>query len=223
MNQKFHVPSWVVLLAVCVVGCLLAGCLVRPNRELKELTYKAPMEIGLDPGDSLPGTNITFQGLEDSSAVVFVGDQKALKRKGDSVDWAGQPVAGTDLKLTLRVAWYTEDKLFLVGTAVVKVDQPVPTIVNVPDDIPMTYHAPVAFSVAREALIPGTTVSYAGEEEGGAKLGGVEGYPYRKSGDSIVWEGKLRNNVYLRVNVRVVHFNASSLRIAGLATVSILP
>jgi len=224
MNKRIHPRFWALLLAICILPCLLTGCVVRPNQELKELVYKAPVEIGLNPGDSLPGTNITFQGVEDSSAVVLIGGQRAIKQKGDSLNWHGKPVEGTEVELNLRIAWYTEEKLYLVGTARVKVDKPVPQVVNIPEDISMVYHAPVAYGIARGALIPGTTISYVGErKEEGAELGGIEGYPYRKSGDSIIWGGKLRDGVYLRMNVRVVHFNASSLRIAGLATISILP
>ena len=223
MNERLHLTRWVILVVACGVSCLLVGCLRQPNQELTELIYTAPVEIGLDPGDFIPGTEIRFEGLDDTSAVIFIGNQRAVKQKGDSLDWSGQPVVGTDVKLTLRIAWFTEVKLFLVGTARIQVEGPVPTVVNVPDDIPMTYHAPVAYGVAREALIPGTTVSYVGDAEEGAQLGGMEGYPFRKSGDSIVWEGKLRERVYLQMNARVVHFGADAMRVAGLATISILP
>jgi len=50
-------------------------------------------------------------------------------------------------------------------------------------------------------------------------MGGVEGYAYRKVGDSIFWEGSLRDGVYLRLDVRVVQFDDSGLRVTGLATI----
>jgi len=54
-------------------------------------------------------------------------------------------------------------------------------------------------------------------------LGGIDGYPYRKLADSILWEGKLREGVFLRLNVRVLLISDDSLRVGGMATIWIAP
>jgi hypothetical protein len=59
--------------------------------------------------------------------------------------------------------------------------------------------------------------------EEGIELEGVEGYPYRKFGDSIVWEGKLREKVFLQLNVRILLITESSITVAGTATVFLTP
>ena len=87
----------------------------------------------------------------------------------------------------------------------------------------MTYYAPVAYGMAPGALIPGTLYSYVGTTEEGAELSGIEGYPYRKSGDSIIWNGKLRDGVYLKLNARVVQYDDKGLRVGGIATIVIAP
>ena len=73
------------------------------------------------------------------------------------------------------------------------------------------------------ALIPGTLYRYAGVNDEGAELDGVEGYRYRKSGDSIVWSGKLRDRVYLDLHVRVIQYDEKGLRVGGIATILISP
>ena len=81
----------------------------------------------------------------------------------------------------------------------------------------------MAYNVARGKYIPGTLVKYLGKEKEGAHLEGVEGHPYRKIADSIVWEGKLRENVYLRLNLRVLFITEDTLRVGGMATIWIAP
>jgi hypothetical protein len=198
----------------------LAGCLRPAGEELTELTYQAPVKLTVSPGEEIPGTGIRFVGTSDSdSAEILIEGQQALKRKGDSLDWKGSPVAGTTVDLNLRIAWFDSEALDVVGTAKIEIDQPKVEPVNVPSSALMTYHAPVAYGMAPKALIPGTLYAYVGPTDDGAELGGIEGYPYRKSGDSIVWNGKLREGVYLKLNVRVVQYDDKGLRVGGIATV----
>jgi hypothetical protein len=81
------------------------------------------------------------------------------------------------------------------------------------------YSGPVIYSVKLGQRIPGTTVTYEGHGEDGAQLGGTGDYPFRKEGDSVLWEGQLRDGVYLRLDVRAVQFDDRNLRVAGLATI----
>ena len=208
------------LLLVSIALVAVTGCLRPAGEELTELTYKAPVKLTISAGEDIPGTGIRFVGTSDGdSAEMLIEGQQALKRKGDSLDWQGSPVAGTEVDLNLRIAWFDSQSLHVVGTSNIKIDEPRVEPVNVPATALMTYHAPVAYGMAPEALIPGTLYTYVGPTDDGAELGGVEGYPYRKSGDSIVWNGKLREGVYLKLNVRVVQYDAKGLRVGGIATV----
>ena len=51
----------------------------------------------------------------------------------------------------------------------------------------------------------------------------MEGYAYRKVGDSIVWQGKLKEGVYVVVNVRTFLYTDSFLQVAGTAEVVLVP
>jgi hypothetical protein len=77
--------------------------------------------------------------------------------------------------------------------------------------------------VEKGDYIPGTLVKYVSKQEEGIELSGVEGYPYRKFGDSIIWEGKLREKVYLQLNVRVLLITESFINVTGTATLLLTP
>jgi hypothetical protein len=81
----------------------------------------------------------------------------------------------------------------------------------------------VTYRVEKGDYIPGTLVKYVSKQEEGIEVSGVEGYPYRKFGDSIVWEGKLRERVFLQLNVRVILITEDSITVAGTATLLLAP
>jgi len=209
------------------LGLLLVGvvsCGLRSGKGPVELTYTAPVEIGVKAGEDLPGTSIRYVGKSEKGAEVLIAGQHAFKQKGDSLDWKGDPVEGASVDLSLRILWFTEDTLHLVGTGKVVVRQPNPQPAFIQTDWPLKFtNAPVVYGVARNEYIPGTTVEYLGKEEEGAHLGGIDGYPYRKGADSILWDGKLREKVYLRLNVRVLYIGENSLRVGGTASIWIVP
>ena len=55
-----------------------------------------------------------------------------------------------------------------------------------------------------------------------AQLSGMSGYPYLALGDSLVWTGRLRENVYIRYSLRVTGLSEDGLRLAGTADLSII-
>ncbi len=209
------------------LGLLLVGlvsCDVDSEKGPVELTYTAPVEISVKAGENLPGSGIRYVGESEKGAEVLIAGQRALKQKGDSLDWKGDPVEGASVDLSLRVLWFTEDALTLAGAGKVVVRQPTPQPALIQTDWPLKFtNAPVTYGVARNEYIPGTTIEYLGKEEEGAHLGGIDGYPYRKGADSILWDGKLREKVYLRLNVRVLYIGENSLRVGGTASIWIVP
>ena len=208
------------LLSLLMLLVLALSC---QGEQKGELSYSGPLELGVKKGEALPGTQIVYAGVGPLGAEVLIAGQKAVKQKGDSLDWKSSPVEGVDLDLSLRVLWFDEDTLHCGGIFSVKVKDPAPTPAPLPPDVPLKYKALVSYWVKKGNFIPGTTVRYAGQEEEGARLEGVEGYPFRKTADSIVWTGKLRDRVYIQLNVRVVHFDSLSLKVAGTAEILIVP
>lgn len=205
--------------AVTILAPLLGGCLRSVGPAPARLTFNLPTALTIERGATLLNTNILYESSTQDGIYLLIDGQRALRRRGDSVRWRGSPVPGADVELDLRVAWHTEDQVHLAGTAVVTVRDLMPQSGLVDTSSPMTFSGPVAYGIAVATHIPGTTLTYVGETEQGAELGGLYGeYPYRRIGDSIVWEGRLRDGIYLRQELRTVHFDDRGLRVAGIGT-----
>ena len=216
-----------IAITLIILGLLLSilpACQRQPEGGPLELIYTAPFETGIEKGSDLPGTNIHYVGLSDKGAEVLIDDQTAFKQKGDSIGWKGNPIGNVDLNLSLRVLWVTEDTLYVGGTARATVRDPAPEAASIPTEPPVKYSsAPVTYQVKKDDCIPGTLVKYVGKSEEGIELSGVEGYPYRKLGDSIVWEGKLRDKVFLQLNVRVLFITEDFINVTGTAALLLTP
>ena len=204
----------VLLLAVW----FLNGCLIRPNKSQTTLKYNLPTKLTLRAGEALPGSSIQYERMDEEGAYLLIDDQQALKRKGDSLDWEGSPVEDVLVDLDLRIAWFTEEALHMVGVADVVVDDVNPRPAQPQTSSPITYSGPVLYNLARGATVPGTTIVYESETEDGVRLGGLEGYPYRRAGDSIFWEGMLNDHVSIRLDLRVVQYSERALRLGGVVT-----
>ena len=213
----------VLLVGVFSASVLIGGCLLRPGNESSDLTYRLPTKLTIAAGHALPGTDIRYDHMNEKGAHVLYRGQQALKRKGDSLDWRGSPLPGVSVDLRLRVVWYTEEELHLVGTAKIVIDDVQPRAATISTSSPIKYGGPVVYGLAKGAALPGSGVTFEGATEEGLKLGGIDGYPYRKVGDSIFWEGSLRDGVYIRLDVRTLQFNDKSLRVGGLVTLWIGP
>jgi hypothetical protein len=201
-----------------MVAILPVSCLLRTGKNPSTLTYKLPTTITVPVGALLPGTNISYQGMSGDSARVLIGGEEALKRKGDSLNWQGAPINGVTVELKLRIVWYTEMELRLLGTAKVIVEGIDPQMGAAVTTSEIEYTGAVAYGMAVGAVIPGSTLTYEGKFEEGAKLGGLTGYAYREEGDSIQWEGSLRPGVQARLSLRVAQFDARGLRVIGTVT-----
>lgn len=183
----------------------------------QELNYAGPMETSLEPGEFLAGSDIQYVGREAEGARMWIGGQTALKKVGDSVDWQGELRDGVYVDQTLRVAFFSNETLHLAGTLTIDITTPQPRAEAANTAAPVHFKVPVAYRVERGRAIPGSVVTYLGETEQGAQLGNVEGYAYRKFGDSIDWQGSLREGVWVELNLRTGLIRDESLDVAGTA------
>jgi hypothetical protein len=209
------------LLAIALLAAMVLsdGCTLRAKQHPASMTYDLPTKLTVNMGETIPGTDIRYERMSDQGAYVRIKGQEALKRTGDSLDWSGQPMAGVTLDLKLRVAVFNEDALHLVGTAKIKLDNVAPRVAPISTNSPLEFTGPVAYSIGKGAVLPGSTLTYLGRSNEGAQLGGSDEYPYRKGGDSIYWEGKLSDQVNIRGELRVVQYDDRVLRTAGLVTI----
>jgi hypothetical protein len=203
-----------------MLALLLSSCGVEwTNR----LPYAGPVEIRFDQGEFLPGSDIQYVGKSEKTAQLSIGGTQANKKVGDSLDWKGEIVPGVSVDQTLRVVLISEDALHTAGTVRLIVANPRPQPEPVNSAAPVHFTLPVGYHVEKGKSIPGTTIIYEGKTDENAHLGNIVGYAYRKLGDSITWEGKLRAGLWLELNLRAVLITDNQLDVVGTADLWITP
>ena len=183
------------------------------------------LERDIQVGQTLPGTDIRFVGKTDQGAQMSIGGQMALKRVLDSLSWRGEPTPGVKVNYNMRVITYDANSLKVGGTAQVTVANAKPKAVA-PTALPknaLVLKGAVAYDVPKGKAVPNSTLTYDGKTPDGAKFGGIEGYPYRKEADSIVWTGQLADKLYSQLDLRVVIFDDNSLKTTGTITLLLAP
>ncbi len=220
MLHKRWNMSYIFLLLVLFMflPALLAGC-GRNKLPADALNYSGPVELHVKAGESLPGTNVKYIGINGDKAHFQIGEFSAEKLKGDSLTWHGKFNSNLEGDLSLRLIWFDESVAYLGGTVNMMVRGVHPEPAALPGKWPLAYSVPVHYTVKSGKTIPGTTIGYVGKEENGAKLSGVSDYPYRNIADSITWSGHLAPNVNLNITLRVIYFTPNSLQLAGIAAV----
>lgn len=188
----------------------------------------------LSPGEAIPGTGLRYKDRQGDAYEVSIDGQTTLKRSGDSFYWSGVLAPGVFANYNLRLTTSVFGSMPVAGPVEIIVLNPVPVeVTSVPvtentmafSNIVADYIVPVGYT------IPGTSLVYEGIEERGqggqltdfARLSGTSGYPYLALGDSLVWTGKLHENIYVRYNLRVTSVKEDNLRLSGTAELWVLP
>lgn len=181
-------------------------------------TYNAPLE----PGAAIPGTRIIYVQMVGDLHEFAIDGLQAYRQPGDSLTWRGVVAPGVfgDYRLRLRADFL--GRLQAEGQVELAILNPTP--VEIPptqtpaaaihvDGITANYYVP------QGARIPGTTLVFEGLQNDLAELSGTAGYPFFAAEDSLLWSGKLRDNVYIRYNLRVSSLNEDGLGLTGTAEV----
>ena len=193
------------------------------------LSYQVPVSvISLQPGETVPHTQVSFQQQDGGIYYVLIDNQLAEKRVGDSLKWQGAIAPGIEVNYNLRIApTLLQEDLLLGGSVEVGVHNPSP--VEMVSDIPggdgnlhfgnifIDFRVPLGYS------IPGTTIGFVGTADEEAELSGISGYPYRAAGDSISWQGEVKENASVKYSLRVVSVQEDELRVMGTADLWINP
>jgi len=207
------------LIIFALIMTAFIGCSQRSGSD-DELVFSGLVELGTGPGEYLPGTDIEVVAISEDAAEMRIEGQTAHKKAGDSVDWHGPIDPGVDLDLALRVLWLSGEVVQTGGTAKLTIQDADPRPATVQSNSDIQYALPVTFTVRKGKQIPGTLIEYMGKDaEKGAEFAGIEGYPFRKVADSLAWEGLLRDNVWLKMDLRVILFTDTTLQVGGVATI----
>lgn len=184
--------------------------------------------IRLLPGESVPGANLHYIDRGEEGYRVVIDNLEAIKRAGDSFIWSGVVAPGVYANYNLRLTTAVFGGLPVGGSVEVIVLYPEPQEQALPASLDDSIHytnAVVNYVVPAGRPVPGTTLRYEGVEAVGvgnesarlARFTGTNGYPYLAAGDSLVWTGELRENVYVRYNLRAISIDENNIRLAGSA------
>lgn len=190
----------------------------------RQISYDGAVTLSIKAGETLPGTTVAYQGkAADGRAILSINGLQALKATADSVRWSGALVLFSLIDLNLRVVAYDNNRITLAGTIRIIVQDPNPVPAQPAPNPMAAFTVPLTYTVPRGTNIPGTTVSYVGETPDGAQFANLDQFPYRDRLDSVVWQGRLRERITVRYDLRVLDFNADRAILGGTANVMFEP
>lgn len=211
------IRKWFVfgLLLLLLVGCEGAWS--------NKLPYAGPIEKDIDKDQFLPGTEIQYLGKTDKGAQVSIDGKETSQEVGDPLNWKEEIVRGVTVDQTYQIVAITKDTLHTQGTVRIIVananPQPEPANTNTP----IHFQLPAGYHVEKDTLIPGTNLTYLGQTDQGAHLNNIEGDFYHQVGDSIIWAGKLREGVWIQLDLQIEAITDDQLDILGMADLWIVP
>ncbi len=189
------------------------------------IAFAGPTEMRIDVGESIRGTDIQLAGIVDGRAEFLFDGLRAERIAGDSLDFDGAwpDIGGVDYTLRLRVYRVAEGYVRAAGVQRVVIEgiQPLHQPgVAVNEGSPKL---PYTGSIAVGQALKGTTFGYAGPGEQGAEISGISAgdFPFRKTGDSLRWQGMLRPDLPCVFNMRIVHYGENSVQVAGIVTIQL--
>lgn len=200
---------------------IIGGAAPTPSRQI---SYDGAVTLNVRAGETLAGTTIAYQGkAPDGRAIMSINGLQALKATADSVKWSGALVLFSLVDLNLRVVTYDENNMTLAGTIRIVVQEPNPAPAQPAPNPAASFLIPVTYTVNKNSTIPGTTVGYVGAKTGGAEFANLDQFSFRERFDSVVWQGRLRERIAVRYDLRVVDFNDDRVILGGTANVMFEP
>ncbi len=206
------------LLSACSLDSLpIIGSAPVPSNQV---VYEGAIALSIKNGQTLSGTNLSYQGKSvDGRALLVIGNDQAPKSTADSVNYVGEPIPGSLLKLNMRVGMYDQNTVNLIGTVHIEIKDAQPTSGDPGPDSLAAFSIPVQYTVNQFSTIPGSTVQYLGQTKDGAQFSNLGQYPYLQQFDSVVWSGRLRDKVSVRLDLRLITFSQESATLLGTAQI----
>ncbi len=239
-RNLWAVPAFLLLLLLTAMACAIPGtgssgppATPTPLGDTM-IFYMPAYAYNLAPGEGVPGTGLLFVDRQGDAFEVIIDGQRTLKRAGDSFFWSGVLAPGVFANYNLRLTTSMFGSLPVAGPVEIIVLNPAPVEeLGVPDGAGKYHYTNIVadYTVPAGYKVPGTTAVYEGLEERGqggqtvrvGRISGTGGYPYLALGDSLVWTGRIRDNVYLAYNLRVTSVNEEAIRFTGTAELWIAP
>jgi hypothetical protein len=189
------------------------------------ILFSGPTERRLNAGERLPGTDIAFTGVEGEQAIFTIDGMRSPRAIGDSLDFDGEwpGIPGSSYSARYRIYRISDSAVRVAGVHQLLLPDISPQVGPAPaGSLELRFPYTDAVVVGADT-IAGTTLGYLGKYDRGAQLTGLpqSEYPYRATGDSILWEGTLRPDVGARFNLRMLTYGADGARVGGTVAVTL--
>lgn len=187
------------------------------------IVFRGPVERKVTAGSFVPGTDLYLTRSGEGGAEFEVIGMRSVRRIGDSLDFDGAwpGLQGVEYNARLRIYQVGEGQVRAAGVHQLKITRISPqksdiAVIGQGLKFPFTAH------MTTGAVIPGTTLTYVGDNERGAEIGGLDAgdYPYRKVGDSVRWEGNLRSDIAAEFDLRVLYYDSQRAQVGGVVTLA---
>jgi hypothetical protein len=226
MNHAFRLLAPLLLLLAAALACAVPGFDTEPTPPPEPtppgdmIYYTAPYRVPLHAGTYIPGTQIGYLQSSGELHELLIDGLRAYRQVGDSITWRGIVAPGVQGTYRLHLQSSFRGELTAEGDVQLIVFNPAPVEIP-PTQTPAgnIYFSgiPVNYVVPQGARIPGTTLVYERQLNGVAELSGTASYPFFALEDSLVWLGKLRQEVTVRYNLRVNRIDQYGLHLSGTA------
>ncbi|MGB1252642.1 MAG: hypothetical protein ACPG8W_18660 [Candidatus Promineifilaceae bacterium] len=182
-------------------------------------------ETVLAPGQRVPGTQLQFVGKSDNVYTVSIDGVMGGIQDGNSFNWKGiiGPGATADYRLKL-LPTFTDTELKANGDVLITLFDPNPVESVLPQvaDTGLVYaKMPIDYVVPIGRQIPGTSLIYTGDDNGAHTFSGTELLNRFFIGDSILWNGFLRDNIYIQNNLELKSVEENGLQVVGTVTLRV--
>lgn len=186
------------------------------------LNLRGPTDKKIGIGELIPGTDIQLVAVNDGLAEFTIDGLRLERTRGDSLDYVGPWPGAADVEYNLRLRIYNVSASNVRAAGVQQLIVPNISPTPAPRQLArIELKFPHTTSAGSGEIIDGTSFTYVGKDDRGAEIGGLpEGdYPYRKTGDSITWNGLLRADIPIEYRLRVLLTREESINVGGTVSV----
>lgn len=186
------------------------------------LNLRGPTDKKVEIGEQIPGTDIQLIAINDGLAEFNIDGLRLDRTRGDSLDYVGPWPGTTEVEYNLRLRIYNVSSSNVRAAGVQQlIVRNINPVSSPPQQARFELKFPHAASASVGEVIDGTSFTYVGKNARGAEIGGLpEGdYPYRKTGDSVTWNGLLRSDIPIEYQLRVLLAREESINVGGTVSV----
>ncbi|MEM8860345.1 MAG: hypothetical protein AAGD96_18615 [Chloroflexota bacterium] len=208
-----------------IAGCVLGEPIeptavpsVTPPGDMLSLTT-ANYTYTLVENQQIPGTKITYRSRDGDNIFIDIDQQAAVRRIGDTLTGTQLMVPGAHVHYNLRLISAAFSNPYVFGPVTITIFNPQPLeLTNLTEPPPATivYEGiGIDFRVPPGRMLPGSSVTFLGVDDLGARLGGTAQYPSLPEQNSFVWTGRLSNHAIIRYDLTAVSVLPDELQMRG--------